>query len=274
MTKYNESNADMNSLLYSSIIGFSNHGYNGSGELLDLMCRVLGTDYIVKYCTLYPEIYQRILSISRSRNMFELRTGLELSVGKDFYEKREELKSSWESNYGICDTMQAAVTYVLNSEDDLDWKMFYNICKKKNNWSYHRSYNSSALTLEYKILANKNPKAFESIVTDCLAKNNRYKNKHIRSLVYSSHISSGNANKKFIRKMRSETSGESSLSALKSFVEHKSLYPKFDEWITQFNDSKHEGVVNYLQDIYTPQQMLGLLGNPLANKNIIHNALS
>ena len=89
---------------------------------------ILGVDYIVNYSTLYPEIYNRVLSIARSRNMFELRTGLELTVGKDFYDKREELKSSWIRNYGICDTnfcnSHTSITYKnWNFSKILEWKI-------------------------------------------------------------------------------------------------------------------------------------------------------
>ena len=95
-----------------------------------------------------------------------------------------------------------------------------------------------------------------------------------RQAKYFAWIRLGYADKKFFRKMRSETSSDVSLYAIKALVRYKHLYSNYYDLIAQFNDSRHEEVVRYLIRIGDKQSLLGLVGNPLANKNVIFKKIN
>ena len=74
--------------------------------------------------------------------------------------------------------------------------------------------------------------------------------------------------------MRSETSEEVSLQAVKSLFRYQDLYPNFHDLISQFNDSRFEGVVRYIVSAGDKKTLLGFVGNPLASKEVIFSKIN
>lgn len=96
-----------------------------------------------------------------------------------------------------------------------------------------------------------------------------------RASKYSAYISSGLGDKKFFRKMRSETSSFCSSYALRTLIESRDLYKdNYVELISQFNDSKYPSVVRLLELGSPSENLVGLLGNDLCNKNRVFKRLN
>lgn len=95
-----------------------------------------------------------------------------------------------------------------------------------------------------------------------------------RSGWFSGHIAQGNATSKFIRSMRSESSGSVSLSALLTLIQCKDLYSDFEDLLDLFADSKHKDVVSFLVRYADVEYSISLLGNDMADKDLLQRKLS
>ena len=150
------------------------------------------------------------------------------------------------------------------------------ILEKKLRESYDRNrrysfcFQESAPYLEY--LGFKKPDEFaERFEKLILPKHTGSKDE--RSAFYIGYIATGKANAKFIRRMRTEPSGAVSESALKALIKYKDEYPNFDDLIILFNDSKYQNVVDILVNFYDKKHIMHMIGNPLANKDVIRQKL-
>ena len=94
-----------------------------------------------------------------------------------------------------------------------------------------------------------------------------------RAAFYIGYIATGKANKKFMRRMRSETSSYVSLNALNAIIKYKNRYDNFEDLIFLFNDSKHQDVVDRLVSFYDKKYIMHMIGNPLSNKQYIKEKL-
>lgn len=98
---------------------------------------------------------------------------------------------------------------------------------------------------------------------------------HIRASMYSAYIAKGLGDKKFFRKMRSDTSGYCSAFALRSLIENRSKYEgSYLECLSQFNDTKHHIVMEILERLSPKENLVGLLGNSLSNKEVIFSIIN
>jgi hypothetical protein len=94
-----------------------------------------------------------------------------------------------------------------------------------------------------------------------------------RSAFYIGYIATGKADHKFLRRMRTESSGAVSESALRALIKYKDLYSNFDDLIVLFNDSKYQNVVDVLVNFYDKKDIMHMIGNPLSNKDYIRKKL-
>lgn len=187
------------------------------------------------------------------------------------YERRKEYYNSWSGNYvrhEEVDSVLSCFEYIIDN-DDIEWKDFYDVIKVGQYQRYMSNYLIDRKHMEQELLAVKSPSDFEKQYP----KTFKGMNKNFRSAYYCGVIAQGKADKKFIRRMRSETASEPSLRALNCFIKYKDKYDNFDSWIMQFNDSKHQAVVDRLVGFYDKKDVMHMLGNPLANKENIRRKL-
>jgi len=96
-----------------------------------------------------------------------------------------------------------------------------------------------------------------------------------RSGVYCAYISKGYGNKKFFRKMRSESSGKVSLRALNFLIKRRFLFGSdYLQYVSQFNDTRVSDVAEFLVSHSPKENLTGLLGNPFTSKDKIFKRLN
>jgi len=95
-----------------------------------------------------------------------------------------------------------------------------------------------------------------------------------RLSIFHGYISSGKADKKFARKMRSQSSSRLSRDVLVSLFEYKDLYPKFSDLTSQFLDSKHCEVLEEVMLRGSSSDLLGLVGNKHLDQNELFRRIS
>jgi len=136
----------------------------------------------------------------------------------------------------------------------------------------YASQDSFAYTAYYFKIIDKIP---EKSFSDDIFKATDKKDAAQRAAMYSSYISNGMGDKKFFRKMRSESSVFCSCYALRTLIENRELYADdYLEYISQFNDSKHSAVVKILEYGSPKENLMGLLGNDLADKEVVFERLN
>ena len=134
------------------------------------------------------------------------------------------------------------------------------------------SQDSFAYRAYYFKIIDKQP---ETVFSDDIFSSVKSKNSIERASKYSAYILTGNADKKFMRKMRSESSSFCSSYALRTLIENRELYEdNYLELISQFNDSKYPVVVRLLEFGSPSENLVGLLGNNLVDKNRVFKRIN
>lgn len=84
-----------------------------------------------------------------------------------------------------------------------------------------------------------------------------------RGCYYAGYISSGQADKSFIRKIRSDHSAYASALGLFALYEHRDLYNNYEELLILFHDTRHRSVGSIISKITEPNLAIYFAGNPL-----------
>jgi hypothetical protein len=183
------------------------------------------------------------------------------------YNQRKSNYSSWKRS-SIDREIHAQLCFEYILEEECEYSDFINFLDDLNRNRYYQDV--SALRMKEIILGSKNK---DTYIADHYPKDLKGMKDFKRGSYHCGYIATGKADKKFIRRMRSEGSGLASLMALKALVEFKDLYSDFDTLLSLFNDSKHQDVVNFLTDYYSKDKIMYLIGNPLADKGKIEKKL-
>ena len=204
--------------------------------------------------------------------MLDLLETLRDSKKERIYNERKSFYPTWAGNYvreTEMDNIKSCFEYIISNEN-IEWRDFYDaLSSSSSNSRYINQYMSDKKHIAMELLALKDPDAFDKKYP----KTFKGMNKLYRSAYYCGVIAQGKADKKFIRRMRSETASITSLRALECFIKYKDKYSDFDSWIMQFNDSKHQEVVDKLIQFYDRSNIMHMLGNPLSNKENIRRKL-
>lgn len=193
------------------------------------------------------------------------------NLSKTIYENREAFIGSGQwFNWSIPNSFDMYLEYLMEN-DNVEWSDTYNKMKNKTSgYGSGAGYYGRSLLL----LAKKDKDSFLKLFPKGVkAKKDKAQK---RKLQYEAFISIGELDKKRVRRMRSDASEEVSLHCVKSLFKYKSMYSEkdFNEYITQFSDTNYQAVINYLQNNLNAQQLLGLVGNPLANKTYIFKRIN
>lgn len=84
-----------------------------------------------------------------------------------------------------------------------------------------------------------------------------------RGCYYAGYISSGQADKSFVRKVRSDHSAYASALGLFALYEHRALYNNYEELLILFHDTRHRSVGGIISKITEPNLAIYFAGNPL-----------
>ena len=193
------------------------------------------------------------------------------NLSKTIYENKEVFINSGQwFNWSIPNSFDMYLEYLMEN-DNVEWSDTYKRMKNKSTgYGSGAGYYGRSLLL----LAKKDKDSFLYLFPKGVkAKKDKAPR---RKLQYEAFISIGELNKKRVRRMRSDASEDVSLHCVKSLFKYKSLYSEkdFNEYITQFSDTNYQVVINYLENNLNAQQLLGLVGNPLANKNYIFKRIN
>lgn len=92
----------------------------------------------------------------------------------------------------------------------------------------------------------QDPSGVVSFIEKELFKADTKPHHHWRSLFYQEFIKTGSLTKKYARKIRSESSAESSVCGVRALIANKDLYTNYDELLLTMSDSRHEDVLALL----------------------------
>ena len=211
--------------------------------------------------------------IRRDSNFHKLSENALISLEKlkegyveGLYRSRERHYSNW-FGWTQDKDFDLFMDYVIDNEPE-DYDEIYKKLVSANSGRADRYKKLELLKYEYVFLGKSNKSKLKSILFSTKSRGDN------RQAKYFAWIRLGYADKKFFRKMRSETSSDVSLYALKALLKYKHLYSNYYDLIAQFNDSRHEEVVRYLVRCGDNQSLLGLVGNPIANKNVIFKKIN
>lgn len=98
--------------------------------------------------------------------------------------------------------------------------------------------------------------------------------KDVRSSIYCGAIMSGKADKRLIRRIRSDASEQTSLDCVKVLFEYQNSYSNFSELLMYITDTNYYNVAVYLAENIQTNQLSSLMGTPFQNvKNIIEKRI-
>lgn len=145
--------------------------------------------------------------------------------------------------YEAFSTEDHFINYYLDWKSDVDWMDIYNLYYSKQKRSSYVS-RPFAKCLE-KYFAQNPLCARISIEADLFDAEHK-PDASVRTEMYKAYISAGLLTKKKARKIRSESSEYTSMSAvaflMKAAEDNPLLYPNIDELLLQFSDTKHASV--------------------------------
>jgi hypothetical protein len=190
---------------------------------------------------------------------------------KTVYEKRDIFarNGDW-FGYRVNESFKMFVNYIMKNKDTV-WIDTYNKIKPLAERSYS---DSQYAVMQYTLLAHRDLAGLKALFPNGVRKSKLKSSK--RGAAYAAFLSVGSVDKKMIRRMRSESSSEASLIALKALLKYEKIYSEkdFNEYIALFSDSKHQDVVSYLGNNLSSKHLLGLIGNPLINNKRIFERIN
>lgn len=156
---------------------------------------------------------------------------------------------------------------VLSMLPEYDWKELFD---QVIAWVSHRRYYGDAAGIVFEATAKQHPKHFLEV-----AESRVFSDKplpyQIRSIFYRALIQAGLLNKKFARKMRSDSSEYASEAAIDTLLKMtEDTYADLDQLLITFSDSKHQTVVRKMAEGLPKHLLYSLLGTQFHwLKNII-----
>lgn len=250
------------------------HKFQDKNMLIDLLTYVdfetLNSVFGTVSCSL--EVFSHFdLSEHSVRLKEDVREKVKLlkeGYSENIYSNRKNRYSEWFGTYrNQDDDFTVFVDYAIkNNVSDLQeiYKRVRNVVGSGN----MRYASSEMLFAYYSIMGKTSKSALKSEIEKSRSRNDR------RECKYSAWIRLGYADKKFMRKMRSETSSDVSLRAAKAIMKYKDEYSNYHDLISQFNDSRFQEVVNYIVNNGDKKVLLGFVGNPLASKEMIFSKIN
>jgi hypothetical protein len=252
---------------------------NRREELLFLNCLKKAVSFVSENAFLdelslseNAEVYDSLLVIG-SGGKFPFLTKLsslsEKRLSESIYDERKDYYSKWSSSYyDVSEQGRFGLLYKYIIKNDVAYSDFVEFLSNLNKSKYRKD--KEALRAKEVLFGVKNKDTYIGENYPVILKGMK---DYERGAYHSGYIATGKADKKFIRKMRSESSGVASLMALRTLVEFKDSYSDFDTLLSLFNDSTHQDVVDFLTDYYSKDKIMYLIGNPLANKKKIEYKL-
>lgn len=161
----------------------------------------------------------------------------------------------------------------LNATEKIDWvsvgrSIFLEPLQERECFPYYIYQRYSDFSLIYKNWIKKDKGALSKLKE--LTKERTYEERGIVAFIEGI---SGKITSQEARRYRSECQ-HVSLLAVKGLIESRHLYKNFNKIISKFGDSLHWNVVNYMENNLPKENLNVLLGNSLANTDLLRDRLS
>lgn len=158
---------------------------------------------------------------------------------------------------------------ILKYDSTLDYKKFSKeLLKYSSTYSFY--YCSKTLETAISKWAKDDYKVFyKEIISSA-----KSKKKEVRQAIYCGAIMSGNADRRLIRRVRSDASEQTSVECVKKLFTYKNAYSNFSELIMYLTDTNHYAVANYLSDTLPINSLSSLMGTKFSGiKNHIQRRI-
>lgn len=158
---------------------------------------------------------------------------------------------------------------ILKYDNTLDYKeLSKKLLSQHSNYSFY--YISSTLKTCISKWAEEDYNGFYKEVVSKA----KTKGKDVRSSIYCGAIMSGKADKRLIRRVRSDASEQTSLDCVKTLFEYQNTYSNFSELLMYITDTNYYNVACYLAENMQINQLSSLMGNSFQGvKNIIEKRI-
>jgi hypothetical protein len=197
------------------------------------------------------------------------------NLGRHIYLFKDNFLNMIENNSNSrnrqCDQVIVEFSNYIVKEKVSDLKEIYDIINRTSEKHGVSRYMSESLRKsKYILMAEIEPE----VLSRKLLESNKGIPIEERLSIFHGYISSGKADKKFARKMRSQSSSRLSRDVLVSLFEYKDLYPNFSDLTSQFLDSKYCEVLEEVMLRGSSSDLLGLVGNKHLDQNELFRRIS